>query len=592
MQNYDRQRQTLHHARTAGWFKRFAREEDGSILILSLQIFIIMLVCTGIAIDIVRQEERRTLIQNTIDRAALAAASLEQKLDPKFVVKDYLVKAGLDYLSVDPKVEQSDTANGEILTWRSVSVSVKDDMPTLFGPLLGIKSLSAKGESQAKESVGNVEISLVVDISGSMTSRTDSGYTRIELLSSAAQEFVTQMFNTVQPPGMPEDRLSISLVPYNHNVVIGDDLDTVLNVSNDHTRNTCVDVEPLGWNSTSIAQDTPLLRTHYGDNYDNNFRNLDSYYRLDSYGNARGALGCEDDPDAAIMAFSTNAEALRSKIRTIASSAGGYTSIDIGARWGLALLDPAFQPATQALSTGGVVSDSMANRPMPFDTNGISIEKTALKVLVLMTDGENTKYYSLKKAYRSGASGLYSTRSSTYIAPFYQDRRGNVNPEWKQLYYYAPERAAPWYSFYTRTWYTSNELDSYTGYATRYPIDWETLWNDKRYPLQFVIDEFLKYPYAYLWNTYDPRRALYEEMGIQGETARKDANLRAICDVAKDNDHRITIYTVAMIDGLSSPSVLNDCATDTAHAYNVNASDLNNAFAGIAASITALRLTN
>ena len=52
------------------------------------------------------------------------------------------------------------------------------------------------------------------------------------------------------------------------------------------------------------------------------------------------------------------------------------------------------------------------------------------------------------------------------------------------------------------------------------------------------------------------------------------------------------IYTVAILDGLQEASVLNDCATDTAHAYNVNSSDLNNAFAGIAASITSLRLTN
>ena len=53
---------------------RFARDEEGSLIILSLQIFLIMMITTGIAIDIVRQEERRTLIQATLDRAMLAAA--------------------------------------------------------------------------------------------------------------------------------------------------------------------------------------------------------------------------------------------------------------------------------------------------------------------------------------------------------------------------------------------------------------------------------------------------------------------------------------------------------------------------------------
>lgn len=81
--------------RTPGRFRWFVQDETGAVFIFGLQIFLILLVVSGLAIDFVRQEERRTVIQNTLDRAALAAASLDQTLDPKAVVKDYLDKAGL-----------------------------------------------------------------------------------------------------------------------------------------------------------------------------------------------------------------------------------------------------------------------------------------------------------------------------------------------------------------------------------------------------------------------------------------------------------------------------------------------------------------
>ncbi|MDV7270965.1 pilus assembly protein TadG-related protein [Thioclava sp. A2] len=607
MQDYDRPRQHLHHATKAGWFKRFAREEDGSILILSLQIFIIMLVCTGIAIDMVRQEERRTLIQGTVDRAVLAAAALNQQLDPKLVVKDYLAKAGLDYLEIDPVIEQSDTSSGQALSWRKVSVSVKDNMPTLFGPLMGVTSLASNGTSQAEESVGNVEISLVLDISNSMNTSTSSGKTRIQLLRTAARNFVARMFDTVQPPDMPGDRLSISIVPYNQQVVIGNDLASVLNLSTDHTKNTCVDVQTLGWNSTSISPTTPLLRTHYADNFDfwyywqlyyGNTSNTGAYktYTVDSTGNANSSIpGCVQNNAASIMAFSTSRSNLQSKIDTLSYIADGNTSIDIGARWGLALLDPAFQPATAELVQKGKVAGSMVNRPLAFDTNGVTVDETALKVLVLMTDGANTTSYSLKEEYRQGASGLYSTISSTSIRP-YGTYYGNVYEEWKQLYYYAPSRSKPWYSFYRNSWYSESDIKSVTGYKKLYSIDWKVLWDNKRYTLQYSIEAFLQYPFKTIYydlpNDAARRKAVYDSMALQGEYDEKDDNLRSLCKVAKDSNHRIVIYTVAMLDGISGASVLNDCATSSAYAYNVNSSDLNNAFAGIATSITALRLTN
>ena len=58
--------------------KGFLRREDGNLIIFSLFMIVGMLLFTGIAIDVMRSEVARTKLQNTLDRAVLAAADLDQ----------------------------------------------------------------------------------------------------------------------------------------------------------------------------------------------------------------------------------------------------------------------------------------------------------------------------------------------------------------------------------------------------------------------------------------------------------------------------------------------------------------------------------
>ncbi|MEZ5686727.1 MAG: hypothetical protein R3D78_12965 [Paracoccaceae bacterium] len=566
--------------------RRFAREEDGAIIILSIQIFMIMLICTGIAIDIVRQEERRTLIQNTIDRAVLAAADLDQDLDPEDVVADYLDKAGLDYLEVAPKVEGS-----REIGWRKVTVELTDEMPTIFGPLVGVEALASNGMSQAQEAIGNVEISLVLDISGSMGTWV-SYDTRIGLLKTAAKSFVTRMFDTVEPTPETRGRLSISVVPYNQQVVLGPDLGAEFHLSSDHTQNTCADVQLLGWGDTAIDPDAGLTRTMYGDNFDywgqyaltgSDWSNsLPTYYE-DSRGRFVGIETCKEQSLARVLAFSNSESDLHTKINSL--SAGGDTAIDVGARWGLALLDPAARPAISEMIEDSKISNDMAGRPLAFDVGNVEIDETALKVLVLMTDGENTRSYSTKPEYRSGNTGLVSRVSATALSTYSEN-----SYNYKYLYYYDPSRYKPYYSYYYDRWYYDYQVG-----GPLYNISWETVWNSKKYTLQGFIRDFLTEPYKDIWNnsnTTTVRNRLYDEMAIQGEFTQKDANLRSLCATAKDKQHRIVVYTVAVDAPPAGKAILRECASGSSYAYDVQATDMANAFASIASSINALRLTN
>ncbi|MEZ5912446.1 MAG: pilus assembly protein TadG-related protein [Paracoccaceae bacterium] len=92
------------HRNAVARLSRFRDDEAGSMLVFGMYMFFLMWAFAGIAVDVMRHETLRTNLQNTVDRASLAAASLRQTLDPETVVLDYFAKAGLsEYVeSVDP----------------------------------------------------------------------------------------------------------------------------------------------------------------------------------------------------------------------------------------------------------------------------------------------------------------------------------------------------------------------------------------------------------------------------------------------------------------------------------------------------------
>jgi len=567
-----------HESRTARRLGRFLREEDGALIPLAMQIFLVMMICTGISIDFVRQEERRTKIQNTLDRAALAAASLSQELDPSLVVEDYLKKAGLDYLDATPVVEE-----GTLGEWRRVTINATDNMHTIFGSLININSLQAIGASTAEESIGNVEISLVLDISGSMDYNinhdNDTRYkgvypTRMDELRPAALAFVQKMFDTVQPSTAPAGRLSISIVPYNQQVTLGSRTATGFNLSTDHTQNTCADIETLPDGDFAISATRELQRTMYGDSFD--------YSGQAALGQGTWSVqkttyvaNCPNASAAAVLAFANDQTTINSAINAL--TPGGDTAIDVGARWGLALLEPAARSALNAMENAGYVSSDLTGRPFDYDDGTLDSDESAMKVLVLMTDGQNTRSYSTKSAYRTGASGFVSTSSATAFAD------SSNSTAWSKLYYYVAGRSKPYYRLSDSSWYS-------TPSGTLYPITWETVWS-KGYTLQYVVNTFLYKPLSSV-DSSATKTSIYEDMAVQSEFDEKDASLLKLCTIAKNSAHGIYVFTVAVNAPDEGKTILRQCATSAGYAYDVSAADLTDAFTSIASAINALRLTN
>ena len=186
---------------------RFLREEDGNTTIVSIYMSLAILLLTGAAIDVMRYESIRTKMQHAMDRAVLAAADLDQESEPKGVVYDYVQKAGVSDALTNVVVEEG--AN-----YRMVTATGTTDVNTLFMRMGGIDQLSAPALSAAEEKISNVEISMVLDISGSMRWNN-----RMLNAKAASKKFVDKVLTT-ETNGVT----TLNVIPYAGHVNPGSEM--------------------------------------------------------------------------------------------------------------------------------------------------------------------------------------------------------------------------------------------------------------------------------------------------------------------------------------------------------------------------------
>lgn len=233
--------------------RRFARDEDGALLVFGLILIFFMVMMGGVAVDLMRHETKRTTLQQTQDRSVLAASSLQQELEPESVVRDYFAKAGMTEYLRSVTVEEG-------LNYRRVTAQALADTNPFFMHMVGIDDFYASASSSAEQRITNVEIALVLDISGSMY----NSYSRIANLKSAASEFVETLL-----AGDTDDHISIALVPYNGQVNLGPTLFSKYMVSYQHgyPDSHCIDVPIDTYATTAMSRSAIMPQAGFFDSW-------------------------------------------------------------------------------------------------------------------------------------------------------------------------------------------------------------------------------------------------------------------------------------------------------------------------------------
>jgi len=537
---------------------RFLADETGNLTIFAFSLFMMMAMIGGIAVDLMRYEFTRTTLQNTLDRATLASASLSQTLDAESVVIDYFDKAGMsEYLravSVD-----------EGLNYRTVVADARAATNPYFLHLIGIEEMDAPGHSVAEQRMTNVEIMLVLDVSGSMGSNS-----RLTRLKSAAREFVDTVLSSDG-----EDRISIGIVPFNGQVNLGETLRQRYNFSHDHGASNvnCFDLPETVYGQTGITQTIDLPMTANADSFSSTYKTNSYVSRTDS-SYARVVSGnrwCQPSTDNTVMMPSQDIAALQAKISSL--DAIGATSINAGMKWGMTLLDPTSRPVLDYFIANNRVPEVFAGRPFDYT------DPESMKVIVLMTDGEHFAEERLADQYKTGASPIFkSPYDGNYSIRFTSGRPGVSGSR----EYWVPHRGEWRYKPWTNT------SDSGATTLADNPMLWQEVWAEVR--VQWVVWQL----YARALGTNNSQRAAQynywiDEFRLQTPTTAMDNQLQQMCNLAKTNG--VTVYGIAFEAPDGGKRAISNCATSPAHYFNAQGLEIGTAFHAIASNISTLRLT-
>ncbi|WP_412555143.1 pilus assembly protein TadG-related protein [Shimia sp. MIT1388] len=592
---------------------RFRKDEDGVMVGFSVILIIMMIMIGGIGADIMLAEMRRTQLQHTLDRAILAAADLDQTRAADVVVADYFDKAGVAHTLNEVTVSESlnhrsVSATAEIesnLVYSTVGRDFKTLTPEtpdgevytsaevqeLKGKLPARTSLTIGASGTAEERIGNIEISMVLDVSGSMNNNS-----RLSNLKVAAKEFVQTMDDTTE-----DGTMSISIVPYAAQVSTPDELMNALTTNGENPLANCLNFHSADYNEAFIdpyrEYDQTLHATWSSSSYDR--RPSDGYVTV-NYN-----TDCRAESSRELTLMQNDTDALKTYIDNMFGS--GNTSIDTGMKWGTALLDPAFQPVVSSMidpsaSDTGTISNVFEGRPYDYGTN------ESLKIVVLMSDGQNTRQHFVTDNYRLGNSNVwYNAQEDFYSLYLGQDEgdddRDGITDE---PIYYWPENGVFRNHAYGEGTYEvtetvkTDECKSYrrNGSCKRYKkikktvtvsepgeakvISYADLW--ARTTPKYVADEL----YAPLMGQDAARSAWYYPVIDDVGYGTKDARTRSVCEAAKDNG--IIVYTIGFEAPNAARVVLQDCASSDSHYFDVQGLEIRDAFAAIATSIRQLRL--
>lgn len=192
--------------------KQFGGARGGNVAMIWALMVAFMVGLTGLSVDFTRAQMIRAQMQNAVDGAALAGARGD------IVDHDERMAAARSYF----EAEMGDLADRAVLTLVEdsegrVDASAYVDMPLSIARLIRDEDWRLSATSQAERSGVNVEVSLVLDVTGSMAGQ------RLLDLQSASADLVDAIARVEQEPYYSK----VALVTYSTGVNVGSYADQV-----------------------------------------------------------------------------------------------------------------------------------------------------------------------------------------------------------------------------------------------------------------------------------------------------------------------------------------------------------------------------
>lgn len=348
----------------------FLDDTKGGITAFTIIVFVIMIISVGMAVDFMRHEALRAELQDAVDRGVLAATAFDQSVAAEETVRGYIkstrfVPNGYT-LKVTDKSDKND--DGSVKDVRRIEAVASYQFNTFFLKLAGIPTLKVEARGEALEGVGQVEITMVFDISGSMAGTAKNAtQSRIEILRASAETFVNKIFDQDA-----SGAATISLIPFAGGVNAGQVAFDHFVDTQVHSYSRCLQFPENDYltSLTSIPGSLSQIQ-HFESNRSSNTPD-----------DLLGWGGCPSNAQE-IEYFSADRDALIARVRGLKGH--DYTATHDGMRWANMISDPDFNVITQKLVTSGDVAVAQESLPGALKTG------SNRKYIILMSDGKTTR---------------------------------------------------------------------------------------------------------------------------------------------------------------------------------------------------------
>jgi Flp pilus assembly protein TadG len=376
--------------------KNIGLDSNGNVAVFFAIAAVPMLVAAGVAIDMVRTNVAKSVVQSAADAAALAgAASFElSKADLEAVVKKYLVANG----TADVLASVTDIDIKRDTSKNTLSVSIVGKHKTTLLHLAGIDETDIGAYSEVKLPGDGLEVALVLDNTASMNA---AG--RLPALKDASKNLVADLMHEADSGAY----VRVGIVPFSNyvNVGISRRSEPWLDVADDKTTYGCWDTYPSATKSNCRQLPSIVDGIDTGSTYEQ--CDWDYGTPVKACGNQTytwmGCVGSRVEPlDESIGSISSRYKGLPNqsctseivaltddKAKLDATIDGfvaiGETYVPAGLLWGWNMLD-SNKPLSEAKSEGSMKA------------------KGGTKAIVLMTDGQNTLAAFTPYHYGGGAT--------------------------------------------------------------------------------------------------------------------------------------------------------------------------------------------
>lgn len=338
----------------------------GSLALIFALAVVPLILAAGIAVDSARAYAMKMRLSFALDAAGLAVGSSTGTQAELNALGQKFFDANLNSGPLGTV-----TSFGVVIDGDKITVSGTARVDTIFMKLANINTIDVKATSEIMRSIKGLELAMVLDNTGSMTSNNN-----IAALRESAEELVDILFGAYAT----HPHLTISLVPYSAAVNPGSVAATLVGAGAAYNPGSLT-----GWKGCVIERPMPdaiadtavpqWTRYVWATAVDNSYNlAVPSTIRADpSYGNGSTGpnLGCPQ----AITPLTNVKATLTTAVGEMEAWSRGGTFSDIGMAWGLRVLSPE-PPFTEG---------------KPWGTTDMT------KAVILMTDGDN-QFYKLPGA--------------------------------------------------------------------------------------------------------------------------------------------------------------------------------------------------